>query len=275
MQENFEVNNLERHHEIVDECIIAKKVYGKCKQKDCLTTFSPNICCNDGHFGKDSEAVPIQALALAAPATIPAVIATLVSNIPGDSIAFTQPVALTLVSTRLTSITTNLTETPFNEKGYWNVNITYNFEVTLTVTTSTGAFETLIATTTFSKTTYLFGGCVGEAPVYTFDSAAIPSFSISSEEPSAYVQAIVNPLAVNLVSIDVAGVIQYVPNVVIGLFTIIKLYRISNISVASTGPCELPECETITPGDPCKYFDTLEFPIDSFDPPSENDCYCD
>ena len=277
MQDNFEVNGLARHQEIIDECIIAKKVYGKCKQKDCLSTFSPNSCCCPSHeVTKHGDLAPISitALALAAPAVDPAIIAVLVSNTVGDSLAFTEPVTLLISDVVITGITTTVTQSPFCENGYWNVNITYNFTVNLIVTTSTGISETLITTTTFTKVAYLFGGETGNSTVYTYDSTAIPSFTANPEAPNAFIQAIVNPLAATLVPIDVNGVLQYVPNATLGLFTIIKLYRIANLAVPSTGPCDLPDCETIIPGDPCKYFETLDFPIDCFDPPSANDYFC-
>ena len=278
MQDNFEVNGLARQQEIIDECIIAKQVYGKCKQKDFLSTFSPNTCCgcSSHEISKhgDLDPIPITALALAAPAINPAIIAVLVSNVPGDSLAFTEPVTLLIVDSVITGITTSVVQSPFCENGYWNVNITYNFTITLTVTTAGGVSETLIATTSFSKVAYLFGGETGNSTIYTFDTTTVPQFVINPEAPNVFIQAIVNPLAATLVPIDVEGVLQYVPNAVIGLFTIIKLYRIVNLSVSSAGPCELPDCETIIPGDPCKYFDTLDFPMDCFDPPSSNDYFC-
>lgn len=276
MQDNFEVNGLAKRHELIDECIIAKKVYGKCKQKDCLATFSPTACCgcSDHERSKDVNSIPIPALALAAPATNPAIIAILVSNAVGDSLTFTETATVLITDVVVSGITSNVVQSPFCEDGYWNVNITYNFIITLSVTTNGGVTEILTTTTSFSKAAYLFGGDPGNSELYTFDSAEIPQFTVNLGAPSVFIQAIVNPLAVSLVPIDVEGVIQYVPNAVIGLFTIIKLYRVVNISVSSTGPCELPDCETILPGDPCKYFETLDFPIDCFDPPSSSDCYC-
>lgn len=56
--------------------------------------------------------------------------------------------------------------------------------------------------------------------------------------------------------------------VTIGLFTIIKLFRIVNLSVESRGFCIPEECENIS-SDPCEFFDDLSFPMDTFAPPQK------
>lgn len=58
-------------------------------------------------------------------------------------------------------------------------------------------------------------------------------------------------------------------NVTIGLFTIIKLFRIVNLSVQSRGFCIPQECEDISPLNPCEFFDNLDFPMDIFAPPQK------
>lgn len=56
-------------------------------------------------------------------------------------------------------------------------------------------------------------------------------------------------------------------NVTIGLFTIIKLFRIVNLTVESRGFCIPEECEEISPLHPCEFFESLDFPMDIFAPP--------
>lgn len=56
-------------------------------------------------------------------------------------------------------------------------------------------------------------------------------------------------------------------NVTIGLFTIIKLYRIANLTVESRGFCIPAECEETSALSPCDFFDSLDFPMDVFSPP--------
>ncbi len=57
--------------------------------------------------------------------------------------------------------------------------------------------------------------------------------------------------------------------VTIGLFTIIKLFRLVNLSVLSKGFCIPKECEDISPLNPCEFFDSLDFPMDIFAPPQK------
>jgi len=40
------------------------------------------------------------------------------------------------------------------------------------------------------------------------------------------------------------------------------------MNVQTTGNCDIPVCDPITPGDPCSYFNEVPFPFDDFDPPS-------
>lgn len=62
-------------------------------------------------------------------------------------------------------------------------------------------------------------------------------------------------------------------NVTIGLFTIIKLFRLVNLIVPSSGFCKPKVCEEVSE-DPCEYFNNLEFPFDIFDPPQKEDFHC-
>ena len=55
----------------------------------------------------------------------------------------------------------------------------------------------------------------------------------------------------------------------IGLFSIIKLFRLVDIAVESRGFVIPEQCENITPINPCEYFSNLEFPMDIFAPPEE------
>jgi len=58
-------------------------------------------------------------------------------------------------------------------------------------------------------------------------------------------------------------------DVTIGLFTIIKLFRIVQLSVESKGFCIPPECEDVSPLNPCDFFENLDFPMDIFAPPQK------
>lgn len=59
--------------------------------------------------------------------------------------------------------------------------------------------------------------------------------------------------------------------VTIGLFSIIKLYRLVDLMVQSKGFCIPPECENICPLNPCEFFEKLDFPMDMFAPPHKRE----
>ena len=59
-------------------------------------------------------------------------------------------------------------------------------------------------------------------------------------------------------------------NTTIGLFAVVRLFRISNMCVESCGVCIPEECTVISPetSDPCAFFDSLDFPTNLFAPQS-------
>jgi len=59
--------------------------------------------------------------------------------------------------------------------------------------------------------------------------------------------------------------------VVIGLFSIVKLFRLVDLAVESTGFTIPGECEEICPMDPCEFFNGLAFPMDLFAPPQKRE----
>jgi hypothetical protein len=58
-------------------------------------------------------------------------------------------------------------------------------------------------------------------------------------------------------------------DVTIGLFTVIKLFRLVQLIVSSKGFCVPPVCEDVSPLKPCDVFDDLDFPMDLFAPPQK------
>lgn len=58
-------------------------------------------------------------------------------------------------------------------------------------------------------------------------------------------------------------------DVTIGVFSIVKLFRIVDLSVQSRGFAIPVECEETSTVDPCEYFDNLAFPMDIFAPPQK------
>jgi len=65
--------------------------------------------------------------------------------------------------------------------------------------------------------------------------------------------------------------------VTIGLFSVLKLFRLVHLNVQSTGFCVPEECEDQGDINPCEYFADQDFPMDIFAPPQrkefmEGDC---
>lgn len=60
-------------------------------------------------------------------------------------------------------------------------------------------------------------------------------------------------------------------NVTIGLFAVVRLFRLSNISIESLGDCVPEDCSAVSPEtmDPCEFFDNLDFPLNLFAPQSD------
>jgi len=57
----------------------------------------------------------------------------------------------------------------------------------------------------------------------------------------------------------------------LGLFSIVKLYRMVSLMVESRGFVIPPTCSSIMPPNPCDFFEKLDFPMDSFAPPQKRE----
>lgn len=294
-QDNFNVLQV---GELLDECLIAKKIYGRCKQQDCLKPI--------GYDVPPMPPFPIPPVPPLPPNSIP---------IPSTMNGEAYPVTNALVGTAVFDGTIAVDGTvllndgivaviekpfktdirvlhisspgPFSLPGYYDVTIQYTFSYNIqfflktdvhhtplsflintpTPTTAT----TLCGYTTYTKVVSLSGGVVdSDTHVSICDTGVHPSHSFKNygNKPYAYVQAIASPIASKVTQHHSIGKdVENHIDVVIGLFTIIELYRIANMTVASNGPIDIPQCEPTNPNDPCTGFNQLAFPYDDFDPP--------
>ncbi len=166
---------------------------------------------------------------------------------------------------------------PF-KKGYWDIDLKYIFEYRLTFRECDGSIiGSLRATNCFSKRVTLFGS-IGSDLVIATDLFKHHSESTTLDaDPFILVEAKAVPLCAELRHQKRRHGCHEEhhhcePNevlVTIGLFTIIKLYRIVNLTVESRGFCIPEECEEHCPVNPCEFFDTLAFPMDIFAPPQK------
>ncbi|AAK80298.1 hypothetical protein BJV85_001543 [Clostridium acetobutylicum] len=223
------------------ECIIANKVYDQCRQQDCIEKLA-----YDNATGQ-----PI--------------------NPPDDAAAVViVPNSFSIGSI----ILVNKAENPFR-RGYYDIELKFTFLYTLQFRNSVGTvIATVPASSIFNKKVTLFGS-IG-ATVNIFTDLVNSSFSNLQAAPFVLVEANGYPLDATLsytipvVSSGEAAPVPNAVNVTIGLFTIIKLFRLVNLIVPSTGFCKPDVCEEISE-DPCEYFNNLEFPFDIFDPPQKED----
>lgn len=238
-----------------EECIIAFKVYDQCRQQDCLTEdelgparAAECFCIGDERFDEGD-----------------------VINPPHNA------AAVTIDRLRIKRII--IVEKKPNEfrRGFWDIDLKYVFEYRLTFRDADGeVIASVRANSIFNKQVILFGS-VGEHLVIATDLLNNTNGQTLDAEPFVLVEA--RPMAleariryqrrVNRGPEDFSPDPNSV-NVTIGLFTIIKLFRIVNLTVESRGFCIPEECEEIA-SEPCDIFDDMDFPMDVFAPPQKEE----
>ncbi|MBQ3022241.1 MAG: hypothetical protein IJD91_02790 [Clostridia bacterium] len=202
---------------------------------------------------------------------------------------------------------------PFN-RGYYTVDLTFFFRVSLDAYTGVSRPVTVEGVATYNKKVVLFGS-EGSAKIFTsrykkdsFD----PQLWQKTNMPKAVVETL-DPICLGVKfaeprekcchygddEIDVTSIPDCVCRVFedrfvncredqrkvyisLGLFTIIKLERNVQLLIPAYDFC-IPEkeCVTSSPDDPCEIFANINFPIDEFFPPVEDclketapDCCC-
>jgi hypothetical protein len=295
MEENLDRSGFKPDHELSEECIIASKVYGKCRQQDCLR---PDfIECEPG-----VDSIPITGSKSGETATIVSIGGTLLTTpiTPDSSIVFpTNLVKYGKVVNGWVVVSGIEIPSPEEEdnlfecEGYWKITIRYTFSYKLQLigfagtplviglsTDPPGTIPTkdfICAYSEYEKQIVLFGG-VGNKNIYMASSLFTNNGPYTYQNaPYVNVQAKATSLAVNIADfvdpcVDPHRPIPCPDNIIgvtIGLFTIIKLFRLVNMTVKTAGNCDIPLCEPILPGDPCSFFNELPFPFDDFDPPTD------
>lgn len=278
MQDNFQVKNADVQQIITDECVIAQKVYGKCRQQDCLKPVDANTIPNPTMIQIDSsrlgEVQSISNAVLIGGTILPNNIIAFTSAVSGVQLV---PNTFEISDLKVVSVQPNA----FGQDGFYDVTIKYTFAYEINLLDSNGApipvtlgagpatITNISAFTTYTKLISLFGGEAADSTIVTANTLYNPQTAFNEGNvPYVQVQGIANPLTVGIGTYIVNATTEYHADVTIGLFTIIKLYRIVNMLVSSAGNCDVPLCDPIQPGDPCDYFNSLPFPFDDFDPPT-------
>jgi len=219
-----------------DEPIITKKVYDSCRRQDCIDVIAraaESVHINSKHI-KEGEVIPVPKGAGS----------VTVGNFTIKKIH--------IVSKEPSSF----------KKGFWDICVRFTFEYLLTfLDCSKVCIAQVKAESAHDKKFHLFGS---DSPDFTVVTDLARTESFSNAAPFVWVDAKGVSLKAgfrcnhrDLMPIDVV--------VTVGLFSIMKLFRMVCLSVQSHGFCVPRECDT-TPTDPCNYFHDLDFPMDIFAP---------
>lgn len=256
---------------IKQECIICAKVYDQCRQQHCLT---PNILGPArAHRTTVIGGVTIHEGEIIVP--------------PSDA------AAVTIDHLRLSKIIIVEKEPNTFKPGFWDIDLKYVFVYSLIFRDARGEKICCIrANSIFNNKVTLFGS-IGTDLVIGTDLLRNQNETLDAD-PLVYVEgkAIAldadlrycgccpqdcccgqngNAGSQQLQGHGEAGFGAVEVDVTIGLFTIIKLFRIVSLTVESRGFCNAPVCEEVCPVNPCDFFDRLEFPMNIFAPPQKED----
>jgi hypothetical protein len=286
------MENLDFNDKLKKECIIAFKVYDQCRQQDCLT---PKL------LG------PARSGVVGVVTTLPAPGETVSTgiNAPINPPSTAAAVVIVPNTFSLTSIIPISKQPDPFRTGYYNIDLKFVFSYNIQFRDSNGGIiqlsttdpNSMVARSIYNKTVSLFGSTGQNVSVFTdfVTGGAIPD--LANGGPNPHVHPFTNNLMVapfELVeanAMPLKATLGYVtpvaspgnppvdgpptPNrvdVTIGLFTIIKLFRLVNLNVESKGFCKPQPCANIS-ADPCDYFSNLDFPFDAFDPPQKKDFF--
>jgi hypothetical protein len=237
-----------------EECIIALKVYDSCRHQDCLTP---------------SEIGPARAADNS--------MLCGVAQREGDIISPPENAAtVTIDHLRIKKIIiVDKQPSPFRQ-GYWDIDVKFVFEYRLTFREADGCvIACIMANSIFNMKQSLFGSIGNELSTGTDLLRSLNDSVTFDAEPFIWVEAKAVALHAKIqrrlmqdpcLEDDIIRQSNVIL-VTVGLFSIVKLFRIVHLTVESRGFCIPTECDEISPISPCDYFEELDFPMDVFAPP--------
>lgn len=215
---------------VIDECIVAHKVYDSCRRQSCLTV----------------DDIGVATLEAGGAITVP-----------------DDAVSVSIDDVKIKTISIDKRGSKFRA-GYWDVDVKYDITYDLTFSEADGSTTTEKALSVYRIKTSMFGSMSSDLAIVTdmFQETNQPSLAAA---PYAWVEA-------NILGLDakiVQGVAAKEVQVTLGLFSILKLFRLVHLNVQSKGFCVPEECKGQGKVDPCQYFSSLDFPIGLFTPPQK------
>lgn len=255
LERNTSDTNVANSRRLREECIIALKVYDSCRQQDCLS---------------GNELGPSRAAVTCVLGNQTITEGEIIS--PPDNSA-----SVTVDNLKVKKVIVIGKEANPFKNGFWDITLKYVFVYNLTFREADGQIIGCVsANSIFTKKVTLFGS-IGTDIVISTDlfKGENDSFTMDSD-PFILAEAKAVALAAELKYVNCcccnSDTNSSEPNevlVTIGLFTIIKLFRIVNLNVQSRGFCVPEECEEISSLNPCEFFESLDFPMDIFSPPQK------
>ncbi|MCL2457193.1 MAG: hypothetical protein FWD19_06565 [Defluviitaleaceae bacterium] len=232
------------NNKIKDECIVAHKVYDSCRRQNCLTEKELGPARAEENFDSEGSRQTKAGEIIHPPA---------------------NAVSVAMDSVRVKRITVvDKQPSPFRS-GFWDVDIKFDISYNLTFREADGKIgKPIKAMNVFSVKTTLFGSVSNDLAVATDMYKLPPELSAA---PYCWVEA----KCLALDSRISKGHCDKEVHVIIGLFSIIKLFRLVHLNVQSKGFCIPNKCKDQGKINPCEYFDDLEFPVDIFAPPHKKD----
>jgi len=225
---------------VIDECVIAQKVYDSCRRQVCLTVDDIGEALAEEPVVIDDVEIPAG----------------------GSLFAPRDAVAVSMDCIKIKSITIDKQPSPFRI-GYWDVSLKYVITYKLIFRTANGGDGLVVkAMSIHDAKVTMFGSVSSDLTVVT-DMYQSDNSPILTDAPYCWAEA----KAIGLDARIVQGMSHRQINVTIGLFSILKLFHFVHLNVQSKGFCTPGVCKEVGNIDPCKYFNKLDFPVDVFTPP--------
>ena len=281
--ENYDLNTMYRQ-ETDEDTITAFKVYGRCRHQACLRPDDDYITVEDILHDPIGSALSDNELAVKI-GTGSAISKDGTIVLPNNTkqIEYIDKSFVTLVD--IISINPSKIAGP----NYWDINIKYTFKYDIKFSDENGTpvvinelsgvggtvetpIPTLTAKSIYNKTYTLEGGQLPNEEIVCICNLFNPSnISAPNNAPYVQIQAVGNILNPNIpighyVNADPLLPDELRVDTVIGLFSILKVFRLTTMVINCLGEGDFPVAPEIKAGDVCEYFNNLPFPFEDFNP---------
>lgn len=267
-----------------EDTITAFKVYGRCRQQACLKPDDDYVTVEDILHEPISSAVSDNILPVKI-GTGPVILQNGTIKLPINTkqIEYIQKSFVTLVDI------VSVNPSQVAGANYWDISVKYTFKYSIKFKDENGVeivinelsgpagdietpIPTLAAKSIYNKTYTLEGGQLPNDEIVTICNLFNPSdISTTNNAPYVQIQAIGNILNPNIpigryVNVDPLLPDELTVDTVIGLFSILKVFRLTTMVINTIGDGDFPVCPEIKAGDVCEYFNNLPFPFENFSP---------